>query len=81
MNWSAENISLLKLYWPDHSARYIATMFGCTRNAVIGKAHRLRLPLKKFGHPGQRIHYPRDRKPPSGRVLDGKTESDKRADD
>jgi GcrA cell cycle regulator len=45
MSWTDERIDLLKRLWGDgHSASQIATqMGGVTRNAVIGKVHRLKL--------------------------------------
>ena len=45
MEWTAERVELLKELWADGlSARQIAESLGqVTRNAVIGKAHRLGL--------------------------------------
>ncbi|RCL02918.1 MAG: GcrA cell cycle regulator [Candidatus Tokpelaia sp. JSC161] len=45
MNWTNERIELLKKLWTEGlSASKIATQLGSiTRNAVIGKAHRLKL--------------------------------------
>lgn len=49
-NWTNDQIELLKKWWSeDVSASQIALRLGdwCTRNAVLGKAHRLHLPAKK----------------------------------
>ncbi len=45
MSWTVERIDTLKKLWADgQSAAFIATKLGeVTRNAVIGKAHRLGL--------------------------------------
>lgn len=46
--WSADRVAKLTEWWPIKSASAIARLFGClTRNAVIGKANRLKLPRKK----------------------------------
>ncbi len=45
MSWTEERVSLLKRLWGEgHTAAEIAKQLGgVTRNAVIGKAHRLKL--------------------------------------
>ena len=45
MSWNDEKIEKLKSLWSEgHTASQIAEMLGdTTRNAVIGKAHRLKL--------------------------------------
>lgn len=44
MSWTAEKIAVVKRHWGDKSASEIAEMIGSmSRNAVIGKAHRLGL--------------------------------------
>ena len=45
MSWTEERVSLLKKLWGEgHTAAEIAKQLGgVTRNAVIGKAHRLKL--------------------------------------
>lgn len=45
MSWTEERVELLKRYWADgHTASEIAAKLGgTTRNAVIGKVHRLGL--------------------------------------
>ncbi|MFQ3666697.1 MAG: GcrA family cell cycle regulator [Sphingomonadaceae bacterium] len=68
MAWTEERIALLTKYWQEgHSASQIAEALGegLTRNAVIGKAHRLGLaarpsPLK--GADGKEESAPRARK-------------------
>ncbi len=64
MNWTDERIELLKKLWTDGlSASQIAgELGGITRNAVIGKAHRLGLPGRpRSGGPiaGKRSSRPR----------------------
>ncbi len=46
--WTPERIAVLRRMWPTHSAAQIAEKLddGFTRMAVIGKAHRLNLPMK-----------------------------------
>lgn len=43
--WSVARVALLKRLWLDEnlSAAEVAGRLGCTRNAVAGKIHRLRL--------------------------------------
>jgi hypothetical protein len=41
MKWSPEQDAELKRLWPDASASQIAKKMGTTRNAVIGRIHRL----------------------------------------
>lgn len=47
--WTDDLVSRLRLLWADDAmtARLIAEDIGTTRNAVLGKAHRLDLPDKK----------------------------------
>ena len=49
--WTRETIAMLRQLWPTHSAGHIAAEIGATRNAVIGKAHRLGLQSKLPGSP------------------------------
>jgi GcrA cell cycle regulator len=47
MDWTADAIRLLRLYWAEGlSIRRIGQRLGCSRNAVVGKAHRLNLPAR-----------------------------------
>jgi hypothetical protein len=47
IGWDDERVALLRKLWPDCSASQIAKQLGgVTRNAVIGKAHRLGLTAK-----------------------------------
>ena len=39
--WTSEQDAELLSRWPDESASEIAQALGCTRNAVIGRYHRL----------------------------------------
>ncbi len=47
MTWTDERISdLVRLWDAGHSASHIGKVLGVTKNAVIGKAHRLKLPAR-----------------------------------
>lgn len=68
--WSEEAIALLRKLWGDGlSASQIATKLGggLTRNAVIGKVHRLKIPPRPgthvFSPKGPRPSVPRKPKP------------------
>jgi GcrA cell cycle regulator len=53
MTWTEQKIQMLKDMWGNHSASEIAEHIGgLTRNAVIGKAHRLKLSVQKSATPG-----------------------------
>jgi GcrA cell cycle regulator len=57
--WPPERIDLLKKLWSEgKSGRLIAVELGVTRNAVMGKANRLDLPLR-----GRTLHGLPRRKP------------------
>ncbi|WP_343559300.1 GcrA family cell cycle regulator [Kiloniella sp. b19] len=44
MNWTEERIELLKKLWAEgHSASQIGKELGVSKNAVVGKAHRMKL--------------------------------------
>ncbi len=48
MTWTDQKIEMLKDLWGQHSASEIAEMIGgLTRNAVIGKANRMKLSAQK----------------------------------
>lgn len=42
-DWTPDMIAILKRYWGDEPARQIGRRIGKSKNAVIGKADRLRL--------------------------------------
>ncbi len=47
MVWTEERIADLKRLWTaGHSTSHIGTVLGVSKNAVIGKAHRLKLPAR-----------------------------------
>lgn len=46
MTWDEAAIAKLTKMWPSYSASIIARELGCTRNSVVGKAHRLKLVRK-----------------------------------
>ncbi len=47
IEWTVEEIDTLTYYWSSLSAREIGDKLGKSKNAVIGKARRLNLPIKK----------------------------------
>lgn len=55
MSWTPERIEELKKLWDQgHSASVIGKMLGVSKNAVVGKAHRMKLesrpsPIKRDG--------------------------------
>ena len=47
MDWSAEAIDRLRALWAEgHSTAEIGRRMGISKNAVVGKAHRLNLPAR-----------------------------------
>ncbi|HEV7268412.1 MAG TPA: GcrA family cell cycle regulator [Falsiroseomonas sp.] len=47
MDWSAEAIERLRALWAEgHSTAEIGRRMGISKNAVVGKAHRLNLPAR-----------------------------------
>jgi len=47
MDWNEETIARLRQLWQDgHSTAEIGRRMGITKNAVVGKAHRLVLPAR-----------------------------------
>src|SRR6478736_2025482 len=61
ISWTDERVELLKKLWSDGlSASQIATELGnVTRNAVIGKVHRLGLSGRAGGDPATEPHQQR----------------------
>lgn len=51
MDWTPKKNARLLDLWPDYSASEIAGMLGVTRNAVIGRYHRLRGDYKGYVSP------------------------------
>src|SRR5258707_15896673 len=50
--WSNERCDELRRLWDDNlSASDIAHLMKCSRNAVIGKSHRLNLPQRREPNP------------------------------
>ena len=47
MSWTSDEDHVLRRLWADGlSAKNIADKLGCTKNAIIGRAHRLQLPQR-----------------------------------
>jgi GcrA cell cycle regulator len=47
MEWTAKSIDLLRALWAEgHSTAEIGRRMGVTKNAIVGKAHRLDLPAR-----------------------------------
>ncbi|MCQ4161483.1 GcrA family cell cycle regulator, partial [Roseomonas sp. GC11] len=47
MEWTAEAIEALRALWAEgHSTAEIGRRMGISKNAVVGKAHRLNLPAR-----------------------------------
>ena len=47
MDWNEETIARLRALWDEgHSTAEIGRRLGITKNAVVGKAHRLNLPAR-----------------------------------
>ena len=55
--WSDDNIETLKALWTSgESCNAIGRKLGCSKNAVVGKAHRLKLPQRRIAnHPSHLI--------------------------
>jgi GcrA cell cycle regulator len=71
-DWNAETIARLRILWAEgHGTKEIGLRLGCSKNSVVGKAHRLDLParpspigLSSGASPyaaQQRIHQPHRR--------------------
>jgi GcrA cell cycle regulator len=64
--WTAEKVERLRAEWMAGTAvNAIAALLGGSRNAVIGKAHRLELPM----HPGSLFHPDKARTPGAQKKL------------
>jgi len=47
MNWDDATLKRLRAYWAEGlSIRVIGLKFGCSKNSVVGKVHRLKLPSR-----------------------------------
>lgn len=62
--WTDEQVALLVKLWSDDrlSASQCAKVMKVTRNAVIGKVHRLHLPSRRPAKPGKPGSIPKPRK-------------------
>ncbi len=63
MDWTAEAIERLRALWAEgHSTAEIGRRMGVSKNAVVGKAHRLQLPARpspiRRDAPGRRPTLP-----------------------
>jgi GcrA cell cycle regulator len=72
MEWTAEAIDQLRAYWAEgHSTAEIGRRMGISKNAVVGKAHRLNLdarpsPIRREAEGGERpAAQPRRTTPPA----------------
>ncbi|HXJ59405.1 MAG TPA: GcrA family cell cycle regulator [Verrucomicrobiae bacterium] len=54
MKWTTEKDAALKRLWPTKSASEIASEIGTTRNAVIGRFHRLQGDYADYISPGRK---------------------------
>jgi GcrA cell cycle regulator len=65
MNWTDERINLLKTLWTEglSASQIAAELGGVTRNSVIGKVHRLKLPRRAAVSPPEAAGRKRARKP------------------
>src|SRR3954463_16324839 len=46
-DWNLENVRRIETLWAEgHSTAEIGRRMGVTKNAIVGKAHRLRLPAR-----------------------------------
>ena len=77
--WSEEKDAVLKAHWGRIRPREIGKMLGTTKNAVIGRAHRIGMPhttapaqLKLVDTQGRAVigtHYVRPTTPPSEAMI------------
>lgn len=69
MDWSQEAISTLRALWDEgHSTAEIGRRMGVSKNAIVGKAHRLNLParpspIRRDGPSAPRAASPRPQLP------------------
>lgn len=71
MNWTEERVALLRKLWAEgFSASQIAAQLGgITRNAVIGKAHRLKLAGRTKAQPRRRANTAAEQAAPAAVLL------------
>jgi GcrA cell cycle regulator len=68
MDWNDETITRLRALWAEgHSTAEIGRRLGVSKNAVVGKAHRLNLParpspIRRDAAPGARPRNPQPRR-------------------
>lgn len=63
MEWSSDQIIRLRILWDEgHSTAEVGRRLGVSKNAVVGKAHRLDLPMRPS--PIHRNGSPTGRMPP-----------------
>lgn len=81
MDWTEETIARLRQLWAEgHSTAEIGRRMGISKNAVVGKAHRLQLdarpsPIRRDGAGARRPSPPRAPTPPaSATASDGARE-------
>lgn len=68
--WPAERVSKLRVLWTQGlSATEIAKQLGVTRCAVLGKVHRLNLPLRAMATGGSNAHRSRRAKAAAQRAA------------
>ena len=72
MEWTEETIARLRELWAEgHSTAEIGRRMGISKNAVVGKAHRLNLPARPS--PILRDHAAAPPRPPMPRRITGPT--------
>jgi GcrA cell cycle regulator len=70
MDWTSEAIDQLRAFWDEgHSTAEIGRRMGISKNAVVGKAHRLNLParpspIRREAEPSLRAPAPPRQAPP-----------------
>ena len=70
MNWTDERVEKLKKLWSEglSASQIAAQLGGVSRNAVIGKVHRLALPGRAKAGGGQRQRRAPNARPPRHRA-------------